>query len=200
MRTLRCASMPLTDSLGPTCLPHLSDLSTTAYTSNIAGWRVRAGILRKWFLDKTGHKGLNNLLAAYEDKSAYSQCVFAYSRGPGDAPRVFVGRCPVCALLSGYFAYLCLPRTTCAFLAHFFLYLFSSMCNLFSLDTMDVLGSARRVKLCPQEVRWTLAGTPYFSPTALIKRELSSDPLLTLYVLSFLLKLLAFSSAYGCIW
>ena len=36
----------------------------------------------KWFLDKTGHAGLNNLLAAYEDKSAYAQCCFAYSSGP----------------------------------------------------------------------------------------------------------------------
>ena len=47
----------------------------------------------KWFLEKTGHEGLNNLLAAYEDKSAYAQCVFAYSTGPDDEnPRVFVGK------------------------------------------------------------------------------------------------------------
>ena len=32
----------------------------------------------KWFLEKTGHTGLNNLLAAYEDKSAYAQCIFSY--------------------------------------------------------------------------------------------------------------------------
>ena len=31
----------------------------------------------KWFLDKTGHEGLNNLLCAYEDKSAYAQTIFA---------------------------------------------------------------------------------------------------------------------------
>ncbi|KAL7693352.1 putative ham1-like protein [Plasmopara halstedii] len=30
----------------------------------------------KWFLEKTGHEGLNNMLAAYEDKSAYA------TRGP----------------------------------------------------------------------------------------------------------------------
>ena len=30
------------------------------------------GIYIKWFLEKTGHEGLNNLLAAYEDKSAYA--------------------------------------------------------------------------------------------------------------------------------
>jgi inosine triphosphate pyrophosphatase len=49
----------------------------------------------KWFLDKTGHAGLNNLLAAYSDKSAYAQCIFALSSGSADAePQVFVGRTP----------------------------------------------------------------------------------------------------------
>ncbi|KAJ1443808.1 inosine triphosphate pyrophosphatase-like protein, partial [Ochromonadaceae sp. CCMP2298] len=43
-----------------------------------------------WFLDKTGHAGLYNLLAAYTDKSAYAQCVFALSLG--GEPVVFVGR------------------------------------------------------------------------------------------------------------
>lgn len=46
----------------------------------------------KWFLEKTGHDGLNNLLAAYDDKSAYAQCIFAYCEGPGYKPVVFVGR------------------------------------------------------------------------------------------------------------
>ncbi len=46
----------------------------------------------KWFLDKTGHVGLNNLLAAYPDKSAYAQCIFAFSAGPGATPVVFTGR------------------------------------------------------------------------------------------------------------
>ena len=46
----------------------------------------------KWFLEKTGHAGLNNLLAAYDDKSAYAQCIFSYSSGPGHAPVVFDGR------------------------------------------------------------------------------------------------------------
>ncbi|DBA02895.1 TPA: hypothetical protein N0F65_005922 [Lagenidium giganteum] len=49
----------------------------------------------KWFLDKTGHDGLNNLLAAYEDKSAYAQCIFALAKDSNDAdPQVFVGRTP----------------------------------------------------------------------------------------------------------
>jgi inosine triphosphate pyrophosphatase len=46
----------------------------------------------KWFLDKTGHTGLNNLLAAYPDKSAYAQCIFAFSAGPGQEVRTFVGK------------------------------------------------------------------------------------------------------------
>lgn len=49
---------------------------------------------KKWFLEKTGHVGLNNMLAAYEDKSAYAQCVFSLSLGPGHEPVVFVGRTP----------------------------------------------------------------------------------------------------------
>ena len=46
----------------------------------------------QWFLDKTGLEGLNNLLAAYPDKSAYAQCVFSLCLSPTEAPIVFVGR------------------------------------------------------------------------------------------------------------
>jgi inosine triphosphate pyrophosphatase len=46
----------------------------------------------KWFLEKTGHEGLNNMLAAYEDKSAYAQCIFAYCEGPDSEPVVFAGK------------------------------------------------------------------------------------------------------------
>jgi len=45
----------------------------------------------KWFLDKTGLVGLNNLLAAYEDKSAYAQTIFAMSLNAHDKPLLFVG-------------------------------------------------------------------------------------------------------------
>eukprot|EP00050_Salpingoeca_kvevrii_P008145 m.301071 g.301071 ORF g.301071 m.301071 type:complete len:186 (-) comp14626_c0_seq1:200-757(-) len=45
----------------------------------------------KWFLEKLGHDGLNNLLAAYKDKTAYAQCIFAYSSGPGAVPLLFKG-------------------------------------------------------------------------------------------------------------
>lgn len=47
----------------------------------------------KWFVAKIGLTGLNNLLEAYEDKSAYAQCIFAYSPGPKAQPILFVGRC-----------------------------------------------------------------------------------------------------------
>jgi Ham1 family len=47
---------------------------------------------RKWFLDALGHVGLNNLLAAYEDKSAEAVCTFAFSHGPGKEPLIFQGR------------------------------------------------------------------------------------------------------------
>jgi inosine triphosphate pyrophosphatase len=38
-----------------------------------------------------GHDGLNNLLAAYEDKSAKAICTFAYCAGPGHEPILFQG-------------------------------------------------------------------------------------------------------------
>lgn len=52
------------------------------------------GVYIKWFLEKLGHVGLNNLLAAYPDKSAYAQCIFAFTPGPNHDPVVFVGRTP----------------------------------------------------------------------------------------------------------
>mmetsp|Transcript_51253 Transcript_51253/g.137504 ORF Transcript_51253/g.137504 Transcript_51253/m.137504 type:complete len:273 (+) Transcript_51253:41-859(+) len=46
----------------------------------------------KWFLDKLGHDGLNKLLVGYEDKSAYAQCIFALTAGPGCKVHIFDGR------------------------------------------------------------------------------------------------------------
>ncbi|CCI42123.1 hypothetical protein ABG067_007632 [Albugo candida] len=47
----------------------------------------------KWFLEKIGHTGLNNLLQAYEDKSAYAQTIVAYADGSDDLePKLFIGR------------------------------------------------------------------------------------------------------------
>eukprot|EP01038_Epipyxis_sp_PR26KG_P008375 gene8375-11331_t len=50
------------------------------------------GVYIKWFLEKIGNNGLYNMLEAFSDKSAYAQCVFAFSLGPGYEPVVFVGR------------------------------------------------------------------------------------------------------------
>ncbi|MCJ1298152.1 nucleoside triphosphate pyrophosphohydrolase ham1 [Hypocenomyce scalaris] len=47
---------------------------------------------RKWFLQALGHEGLNNLLLAYDDKSAEAVCTFAYSAGPDHEPIIFQGR------------------------------------------------------------------------------------------------------------
>lgn len=46
----------------------------------------------KWFLDKLGHYGLNQLLAGYEDKSAYALCVIAYCKGEGYEPVIVIGK------------------------------------------------------------------------------------------------------------
>ncbi|KAJ7531506.1 hypothetical protein O6H91_14G046700 [Diphasiastrum complanatum] len=50
----------------------------------------------KWFLQKIGHEGLNNLLAAYEDKTAYALCVFSLALGPDSDPISFIGRTEDC--------------------------------------------------------------------------------------------------------
>jgi len=49
----------------------------------------------KWFLNAIGNEGLNNLLAAYTDKSAQAVCTFAYSEGPNHEPIIFQGRTDV---------------------------------------------------------------------------------------------------------
>lgn len=46
----------------------------------------------KWFLEKIGHEGLNNLLKAYEDKSAFAMCIFSLALGPEEEPITFVGK------------------------------------------------------------------------------------------------------------
>eukprot|EP00300_Choanocystis_sp_HF-7_P028642 c34455_g1_i1.p1 GENE.c34455_g1_i1~~c34455_g1_i1.p1 ORF type:complete len:203 (-),score=39.43 c34455_g1_i1:26-607(-) len=52
------------------------------------------GVYIKWFLDKLGHEGLNNMLAAYDDKSANARCIFTYCEGPGGEVKLFEGICP----------------------------------------------------------------------------------------------------------
>uniref|UniRef100_A0ACD5TPP8 Uncharacterized protein n=2 Tax=Avena sativa TaxID=4498 RepID=A0ACD5TPP8_AVESA len=48
----------------------------------------------KWFLEKIGHEGLNNLLKAYEDKSAFAMCIFSLALGPEEEAITFVGKTP----------------------------------------------------------------------------------------------------------
>lgn len=68
----------------------------TQSLSGVRGHVEHLLILRsKWFLADIGHEGLNNLLAAYPDKSAEAVCTFGYSEGPGHDPIIFQGRCAV---------------------------------------------------------------------------------------------------------
>ena len=46
----------------------------------------------KWFLEKTGHEGLNKMLDGFEDRSAYAQTIVAYSKSEDDEPILFDGR------------------------------------------------------------------------------------------------------------
>ncbi|XP_069351700.1 inosine triphosphate pyrophosphatase isoform X2 [Eulemur rufifrons] len=47
----------------------------------------------KWFLEKLKPEGLHQLLAGFEDKSAYALCTFALSTGdPSEPVRLFRGR------------------------------------------------------------------------------------------------------------
>ena len=50
------------------------------------------GVYVKWFLEKIGHVGLNNMLLAYSNKSAIAQCIFAYSQGPNNNVILFKGQ------------------------------------------------------------------------------------------------------------
>ncbi|KAF6088157.1 inosine triphosphatase [Phyllostomus discolor] len=50
-------------------------------------------LARKWFLEKLKPEGLHQLLAGFEDKSAYALCTFAFSTGDASEPvRLFRGR------------------------------------------------------------------------------------------------------------
>jgi len=45
----------------------------------------------KWFLEKTGHEGLNNMLTGFEDKTAYAQTIFSLCMEPGGEVYLFSG-------------------------------------------------------------------------------------------------------------
>jgi len=46
----------------------------------------------RWFMESCGLDGLNKLIEAYDDKTAYAQTVVAFCPGPGQDPVVFDGR------------------------------------------------------------------------------------------------------------
>jgi hypothetical protein len=77
-------------------LPREHEMARDAMGNNtrhgIGSWRgANSRDDSKWFLQSIGHEGLNNLLVAYEDKSAKAVCTFAYSAGPGHEPKLFQG-------------------------------------------------------------------------------------------------------------
>ena len=46
----------------------------------------------KWFQDKIGLEVLNNLLMAYEDKTAVAKCIFAFKNCKGEPIHIFTGK------------------------------------------------------------------------------------------------------------
>lgn len=54
--------------------------------------RYMPGPYIKWFLDKCGHKGLNDMIAFSDDKSGYAQTVVGFCPGPGKEVVTFDGR------------------------------------------------------------------------------------------------------------
>jgi len=49
----------------------------------------------KWFLEKLGYEGLYKLLAGFDDKTAYAQCLLGYIESKTEQPKIFVGTTPV---------------------------------------------------------------------------------------------------------
>eukprot|EP00055_Hartaetosiga_balthica_P006199 m.19152 g.19152 ORF g.19152 m.19152 type:complete len:203 (+) comp5074_c0_seq1:185-793(+) len=52
------------------------------------------GVYIKWFLTSVGHDGLNRMLAGFEDKTAYAQCIFAFKPSAEVDPILFIGQTP----------------------------------------------------------------------------------------------------------
>jgi inosine triphosphate pyrophosphatase len=50
------------------------------------------GVYIKWFVDKLGNEGISKLLDSFDDKSAYSKCIYVYCEGPSSTPISFVGK------------------------------------------------------------------------------------------------------------
>jgi non-canonical purine NTP pyrophosphatase (RdgB/HAM1 family) len=127
------------------------------------------GVYIKWFLEKLGHEGLNNMLLAYADKSAYAQCIFAFAEGPHDEPRVFVGRTHVSG---GSAPQRRVRSSTPALLPpHSHPHSLSlSLSRALYLSSSRARARVCRAASCPPAGRPTLAGTPCSSPTASRRR------------------------------
>jgi inosine triphosphate pyrophosphatase len=50
------------------------------------------GVYIKWFLAKLGLDGLNRMLAGFDDRRAYAQCIFSLSMDAQSEPVQFIGR------------------------------------------------------------------------------------------------------------
>lgn len=103
-----------------------------------------------------GHTGLNNLLAAYEDKGAKAVCTFGFSQGPGHEPILFQGITDVSwkAKYGGGGGWQ----------GNSFSLLIAFCCRESWIT--DLMGGVLfRARLYPQEDRHTLAGMPFSSTT-----------------------------------
>ncbi|KAM9250088.1 inosine triphosphate pyrophosphatase isoform 4-T6 [Dugong dugon] len=91
-----CASMPSGDFLAPTShwrLHHCTSLAALSVTVFSIQQFAECEMIRKWFLEKLKPEGLHQLLAGFEDKSAYALCTIAFSTGdPSEPVRLFRGR------------------------------------------------------------------------------------------------------------
>ncbi|CAI4232076.1 unnamed protein product [Auanema sp. JU1783] len=51
------------------------------------------GVYIKWFLKGVGREGLYKMLDGFEDKTAYAQCIFAYTSGVDQPVSLYKGIC-----------------------------------------------------------------------------------------------------------
>ncbi|XP_030882836.1 inosine triphosphate pyrophosphatase isoform X2 [Leptonychotes weddellii] len=112
----------------------------------------------KWFLDKLKPEGLYQLLAGFEDKSAYALCTFALSTGdPSEPVRLFRGR-TLSLATSDPSSRWNPAHGVCLLVAGLFLGIMSSQDHL--CDSVHRIVWARSWR---PEAAETLAGIPAFS-------------------------------------
>lgn len=116
----------------------------------------------KWFMRSIGHEGLNNLLAAYDDKSAQAVATFGFSKGPGQEVLLFQGRTDVSLVF--FF-----PRAPPLFfvLAYFITPSTMSSPDLVPLPPPPTLSSSYTdtIYIC------TLDPDPFFANIAILKHQ-----------------------------